>query len=215
MAQRIAGTTMRRAARGLALAVLALGLRGYGTAHEATPRSQSLKVDNAVEVSVDKITVRQRQKMSKEFLDLVWTRLDANNDGKVTDKEKKDAAAKIGAFYTDNTAVRVNWGLLGIGSLTVVVENLPAKKPADTAKASPATAVFTVTYPYTSTPLDLVELVIPQVNAHEVNCEFKIQAPLNALRANAGTVTDFAAADMKQVDGHPDSFSVIVTKRGN
>jgi hypothetical protein len=198
------------------LVVLSSGAVVRSTAQEPQGRNANLQVENVVQVQQDRVVVSQKQSFTKEFVNVLWGRLDENNDGKLSAEEKKGAEAKLTPYYTNYTGVRVNWLLVPPQSVALKSSNFPSRKPKDLEKASPIVLEFEATYAHESTLLDLVDLLIPQVNAHRIATRFVAGPGLRFLRANVGQMEgDGEVKEMLQVDGRPDGFSVMVGKRLN
>jgi hypothetical protein len=180
-------------------------------AHAAAPRSDLVTVDNAVQVANDKISIRQSQTYKGPVAQAIWDLIDTDKNGKVTAKEKEAFVPQAKTFFTEHSALRVNWAMPVPDDVAVDLASVPAKKP-DLDKSGFGFAL-TAKYAYTPTALDLIELVIPNVNAHEIRASFKFEPSFRPLRVNAGTIDQSAVKDMVQTDGHPDAFSVIVNKQ--
>lgn len=181
--------------------------------HAAAPRSEDVSIANTVEVSLTAIAVQQTQSFKGQFGETIWNMVDANKDGKITAKEKKDFEPQARAFFTDHSSLRINWATLTPGEIKVDLAKWPAKKPKDFEK-NPVGFALKADYAFTSTPLDLIELVIPNLNAHEITATFRFGPSFRLLRTNTGKVdeTGTVLSEMTQTDGHPDAFSVIVHK---
>ena len=204
---------MKRRAQFLAVAVVA-GLALSARAHEEEgPRSPNLRAENVVQVSSTAITVHQKQVFQGEFVKNLWDMLDADKDGTFSKAEKAVFAEKFKPFYATHAGLRVNWRNLPLKSVDVAVDGFPKKRPKDDKGLQPITAGFTAVYDYKPTPLDLVELYMPNLNAHEAVCAFSLDKGFRALRASQGRVISNQSVEgMVQVDGKPDLFSLILIK---
>lgn len=181
--------------------------------HAAAPRSPEVEINNAVVVAPASIVVKQAQTFKGGFGQTIWNMIDVNKDGKATPKEKKDFEPQARAFFSDHSSLRINWATLTPNDVAVNLDMVPAKKPKDFEK-SPIGFNLTANYAFTSTPLDLVELVIPNLNAHQITAVFRIAEVFRVLRTNTGKIDESGTnlTEMTQTDGHPDAFSVILHK---
>jgi hypothetical protein len=179
--------------------------------HAAAPRSQDVAISNDVKVSNETIVIEQKQTFKGQFGQTMWDLVDTDKNGKLSAKEKKDFEPQARAFFTDHSGLRVNWALLTPAGIKVDMAAWPSKKPKDFDK-SPLGFTLTADYGFRPTPLDLMELVIPNLNAHQINATFRFDPALKPLRTNTGKIDEGgnAVVEMTQTDGHPDSFSVIV-----
>ncbi len=200
-----------------AAAVAALVALSPGTAraHEAQPRSENFRVENDVHISSHQIKIFQTQTYKKEFLDRLWNKVDTDKDGRFS-KEERDALEKnLREYYADHTALRVNWETVTPLRVEIwEVSGIPSRRPKNTEKTKPATVTFFVAHDFTPSGLDLVDLVIPNLNAHEVSSIVHLEKGLRAVRVNTGRIREEGRVvwDMLQTDGHPDAFSLVVVK---
>ncbi len=188
---------------------------GTARAHEAQPRSENFRVENDVHISSHQIKVFQTQTYKKEFLDKLWNKVDTDKDGRFSKEERDALEENLKGYYADHTALRVNWQIvipLQVGIWEV--SGIPSRRPKNTEKAKPAKVTFFVTHDFKPSGLDLVDLVIPSLNAHEVSATVHLEKGLRAVRVNTGRIREEGRVvwDMLQTDGHPDAFSLVVIK---
>jgi hypothetical protein len=225
---------MKRLASLIVLAGLGWAAAGPLAAHESgtehvhegtpgmpAPRNPNLSVANTVIVFEDRIQVQQEQVFQKEFVEVLWNLVDENKDGKLSAGEKKAAPDKLSPNYAGFTSLRVNWFMHLPATVTVQIPDLPSRRPKSFDKTKPVNVRFVAVYPYIPTQMDLVELIIPSVNAHEVTCQFAIETGIEGgrrrldriYRTNVGNiVNEIRATGLVQTDGRPPAFSAILSK---
>ncbi|HOW28093.1 MAG TPA: hypothetical protein PK876_06295 [Elusimicrobiota bacterium] len=177
-------------------------------------RSSDLSVQNVVRVTTSVIVVEQTQTFKGEFLNVLWTVLDVDKNGKLSAEEKKNADKQLKGFYLDYSGIRLNWYVMAPNKLDVDVKGMPNKKPKEAAKGAPVTVSFRVSYDYIPNFSDVVELLSPNLNAHEVKTKFVLAPSLMLFRINFGKIVSPQETDgMVQVDGYPDIFTAIISNQ--
>ncbi|HRY28861.1 MAG TPA: hypothetical protein P5079_02355 [Elusimicrobiota bacterium] len=203
----------RRSAAALFCAVPALSVLAQENS-SLPARTIDVRVENVVRLGASGIVVQQRQLYGNKFLEVVWEMIDRNKDGKISKAERKQFPELGKSMYVNFSALRLNWMVQIPEKIEVDLSAWPSRKPKDVEKAPPLPVVLTVSYKYEPTALDLVELMMPNFNAHDISCRFMLDPVFRALRSNLGKIpSDQSVTDMAMTDGVPGSFSVIVHKR--
>lgn len=178
-----------------------------------SPRNPNVRAENWVQIGVAGIQVKQVQTFQQQAAIDLWNKLDASGDGRLSPEEKKSAEQTLRPLFSGHTALRLNWQPMELSTVVVSIDGLPDRRPKVGPKPQLITVTFTASYAATASKADLVELSIPDLDAHECGVHFTWDAGFLPLRASMGKQGNGNVWDMSQTDGVPPSFSLVIHRQ--
>ncbi len=115
-------------------------------------------------------------------------------------------------LFTQECTFTINWSTAIHKQLTVKLPNLPNQKPKQWSPNTFSVVGFNAMYDFSPKAVDLLELMIPNLNAHEIRSTFGWTEQFVGLRTNKGDVTGLTAV-VSQIDGMPDRSSVVLRNK--
>ncbi len=204
---------MNRFLTSLKLAVIFLAGSFSVLSAAPAPRNPDVRAESWVHIGDAGVQVKQVQTFERQASIDLWNKLDANGDGRLSAPERKSAEQVLRPLFTDNSTLKLNWQVVPSSTVAVSVDALPQRRPRLNSKQPAVSVTFLADYPVTASKADLVELSIPDLDAHECPVHFTWDSGFLPLRASMGKQGNGNIWDMKQVDGVPPSFSVVIHRQ--